>query len=184
MKLIVGLGNPGEKYAHTRHNAGFWVVDAVAEQHNFPAFQKKFEGLISKGKIAGEDAVLLKPQTFMNLSGGSVQAAVAFYKLALADVWVLHDELDLPVGTVKTKQGGGSAGHNGLKDITKRMGADYHRVRIGISHPRDAEDEAVRYMDVADYVLQPLKGVPLSALQQVCADVGWQVPVWLESSDT
>src|SRR5262245_28998741 len=136
MRLLVGLGNPGKEYAETRHNVGFMVADGVRAAFGLPAFAKKCKGLVSKGRVAGEDVVVLKPQTFMNISGESVQAALAFYKLKASDVLVVHDELDVGLGQLKFKVGGGDAGHNGLKSITQMIGtADYGRLRFGIGRP-------------------------------------------------
>lgn len=137
MLLIVGLGNPGEKYARHRHNVGFMAVDAIADAHRFGPERKKFQGLIREGEIGAGKALTLKPQTFMNDSGQSVGAAMRFYKLAPADVVVFHDELDLMSGKIKAKIGGGLAGHNGLKSIAEHIGEDFRRVRIGIGHPGD-----------------------------------------------
>lgn len=148
--LVVGLGNPGKKYAETRHNAGFLVIDAVAKSEGLEDFREKFSGLFAKGRAFGRDVVLLKPQTFMNLSGDSVQPAMVFHKLGPADVVVVHDELDLPFGEVRVKVGGGHAGHNGLRSILARVGSpDFVRVRVGIGRP-----PAGFHGDVADYVLQ------------------------------
>lgn len=142
MKLIVGLGNPGPKYEGTRHNIGFMAIDRWAALLGHPAFREKFKGLFAKVVFGGEDLVLLKPQTFMNLSGESVQAAMTFFKADLKDVIVVHDELDLPFGTLRVKQGGGAAGHNGLKSITRHGGGDgYVRVRMGIGRPPSGRTE-------------------------------------------
>jgi PTH1 family peptidyl-tRNA hydrolase len=135
MKLFVGLGNPGGEYAFHRHNVGFMAVDAVAASHDFPSWRKRFSGLTAEGKLGGETVLLLKPQTYMNESGRSVGEAVRFYKLRLGDVVVFHDELDLAPGKVRVKQGGGVAGHNGLRSLSAHIGNDYWRVRIGIGHP-------------------------------------------------
>lgn len=135
MHLLVGLGNPGDKYRGNRHNIGFMAIDAIARRHSFPPFREKFQGLVSEGSIEGERVLLLKPQTFMNSSGDSVQAATRFYKLPTADVTVLYDELDLIPGKVRIKRGGGNGGHNGLRSIDPQIGADYRRVRLGIGHP-------------------------------------------------
>lgn len=135
MHLIVGLGNPGDKYKGNRHNIGFMAVDAIARRHNFPAFREKYQGLISEGTINGEKVLLLKPQTFMNSSGDSVQQVVKFYKLSAADVSVLYDEIDLAPGKARVKVGGGNGGHNGLRSIDPQIGLNYHRVRLGIGHP-------------------------------------------------
>src|SRR5256886_8217109 len=135
MRLIVGLGNPGARYARNRHNIGFMAADAIARRHGFSAFRDRFKGELAEGTVAGERRLLLKPQTFMNLSGESVLAAMSFYKIPLADIVVIHDELDLRPGKVRVKRGGGSAGHNGLRSIDAMIGPDYWRVRIGIGHP-------------------------------------------------
>jgi peptidyl-tRNA hydrolase, PTH1 family len=135
MKLFVGLGNPGAKYAGNRHNIGFMAVDRIAVDHGFSPWRKAFQGLVSEGRLGSEKVALLKPETFMNLSGQSVQAAVAFWKLPLADLTVFHDELDLAPGKLRLKQGGGHAGHNGLRSIHGHLGDDYARVRLGIGHP-------------------------------------------------
>ncbi len=135
MKLIVGLGNPGAKYARHRHNIGFMALDRIAQDHGFPPWKAKHQGSVSEGRFGTDRAVLLKPETFMNNSGQSVQAAMRFYKLEPADVIVLHDEIDLAPGKVKCKQGGGHAGHNGLRSIHAHIGPDYARVRLGVGHP-------------------------------------------------
>lgn len=135
MKLIVGLGNPGAKYARNRHNIGYMALDQIAQDHNFPAWKSKHQGVISEGRFGSDRAVLLKPETFMNNSGQSVQAAMRFYKLEPADVIVFHDEIDLAPGKVKCKTGGGHAGHNGLRSIHGHIGPDYDRVRLGVGHP-------------------------------------------------
>lgn len=135
MHLLVGLGNPGDKYRGNRHNIGFMAADAIARRHGFPSFREKFQGLIAEGQIEGERTVILKPQTFMNASGDSVQAAARFYKLEPVDITVLYDELDLIPGKVRIKRGGGNGGHNGLRSIDPQIGTDYRRVRLGIGHP-------------------------------------------------
>ncbi len=135
MKLLAGLGNPGLKYAGNRHNIGFMAVDAIARAHDASPWRSKFQGELAEVKLGSEKALLLKPATFMNLSGDSVSAALRFYKLAPADLIVFHDELDLAPGKMRLKQGGGHAGHNGLRSIHAHLGADYTRVRLGIGHP-------------------------------------------------
>ncbi len=135
MKLWVGLGNPGAKYAGNRHNIGWMAVERIAADHGFGPWRSKFQGSVTEGALGGEKVLLLKPETFMNLSGQSVGGAMRFYKLAPADVTVFHDELDLAPGKVRVKQGGGHAGHNGLRSIHEHIGADYARVRLGIGHP-------------------------------------------------
>ena len=151
IKLIVGLGNPGKKYAETRHNAGFWLVERVAAQHR-ASFRKeaKFHGLAAKLSGAGGDVWLLQPQTYMNESGTAVGALAQFYKISADEILVAHDELDLPPGGVKIKQGGGHAGHNGLRDIGANLGTpEFWRLRIGIGHPRDlaASEQLVAISD-------------------------------------
>ncbi|MEN8837935.1 MAG: aminoacyl-tRNA hydrolase [Celeribacter marinus] len=135
MRLFVGLGNPGGKYAENRHNIGFMAVERIADDHGFAPWRSKFQGKVSEGTLGHEKVVLLKPDTFMNLSGQSVGEAMRFYKLTPADVVVFHDELDLAPGKVRVKTGGGHAGHNGLRSIHQHIGADYDRVRMGIGHP-------------------------------------------------
>ncbi len=135
MRLFVGLGNPGSRYAGNRHNAGFMAVDAIARAHGSTPWKRRFQGQAADAVIASEKVVLLKPETFMNDSGRSVAEAQRFFKLDLADIVVFHDELDLPDAKLRVKIGGGNAGHNGLRSITALCGNDYRRVRIGIGHP-------------------------------------------------
>ncbi len=135
MKIFVGLGNPGAKYARNRHNIGFMSVDRIAEDHGFGPWKSKFQGEIAEGRLGTEKVLLLKPMTFMNRSGQSVGEAMRFYKLDSTDVTVFHDELDLAPGKVRVKAGGGHAGHNGLRSIHDHIGAAYDRVRLGIGHP-------------------------------------------------
>ncbi|MBN2906398.1 MAG: aminoacyl-tRNA hydrolase [Rhodobacteraceae bacterium] len=135
MRLFVGLGNPGAKYAGNRHNIGFMAVDRIAADHGFAPWRAKFQGQIAEGRLGDEKVVLLKPETFMNLSGQSVGEALRFFKLAPGDVTVFHDELDLAPGKCRVKQGGGHAGHNGLRSIQGHIGAEFARVRLGIGHP-------------------------------------------------
>jgi PTH1 family peptidyl-tRNA hydrolase len=148
MKLWVGLGNPGDKYARHRHNIGFMAVDRIADAHGFGPWRSRFHGLTSEGTLAGEKVLLLKPQTYMNDSGRSVGEAMRFLKLAPADVTVFHDEIDLAPAKLKVKTGGGHAGHNGLRSLHSHVGDAYHRVRLGVGHPghKDA---------VMPYVLGP-----------------------------
>ena len=135
MQLWVGLGNPGTQYALNRHNVGFMAADAIAESWRFGPVQKKFQGWLRDGRIGSERVILLKPATFMNESGRAVAEAMRFYKLELSALTVWHDELDLAPFKVKVKQGGGTAGHNGLRSIDQHLGADFRRVRLGIGHP-------------------------------------------------
>ncbi len=146
MKLLAGLGNPGAKYAGNRHNIGFMAVDRIAADHGFGRWSRAHQGQVAEGRLGAQKVLLLKPETYMNLSGQSVAAALGFYKLDLTDLVVFHDELDLTPGKCRVKDGGGHAGHNGLRSIHAHLGDAYRRVRLGIGHPghKDA---------VADYVL-------------------------------
>jgi len=149
IKLIVGLGNVGKEYEGTRHNIGFEVIDTYAEANKFPKWQEKpkFKAFIAEDFVGGKKVILAKPTTFMNLSGESIRAIKDFYKLQNSDITVIHDELDLPFGTVKEKQGGGSAGNNGLKSIISHIGEDFKRIRIGI------KNDLMDHMDATDFVL-------------------------------
>jgi PTH1 family peptidyl-tRNA hydrolase len=135
MRLFVGLGNPGAKYAHNRHNIGFMAVDEIARRHGFAPWRRRFQGENTEGSLDGERVVLLRPTTFMNESGRAVQEAAGFFKLAPGEVTVFQDELELPAAKVRVKVGGGIAGHNGLRSISAHIGNDYRRVRLGIGHP-------------------------------------------------
>jgi PTH1 family peptidyl-tRNA hydrolase len=137
MRLLVGLGNPGTAYSRNRHNIGFMAADEIVRRHGFSGWKSKFQGELAEGTIDGEKILVLKPGTFMNLSGQSVAAAIHFHKMDLSDLIVLHDELDLPFGKIRIKKGGGAGGHNGLKSIDAHLGPDYWRVRLGIDHPGD-----------------------------------------------
>jgi PTH1 family peptidyl-tRNA hydrolase len=153
LRLIVGLGNPGPDYSETRHNAGFWFCERLARELNVSfTRESRYQGFVAKCRLASADSRdlwLLMPQTFMNRSGQSVQALMHFYRIAPAEMLVVHDELDLPPGQSRLKFGGGLGGHNGLKDITAHLGTqDYWRLRIGIGHPGDKND-------VVNYVLKP-----------------------------
>jgi len=152
IRLIVGLGNPGPEYQLTRHNAGFWLVDNLANTLPHCSLQrdKQLNALVTKTAIAGSDVWLLEPQTFMNRSGASVGALARFFKIAAEEILVVHDELDIDPGVAKLKKGGSSGGHNGLKDITAALGTqDYWRLRIGIGHPRNLNSQQA----VVDFVL-------------------------------
>jgi PTH1 family peptidyl-tRNA hydrolase len=135
MQLWVGLGNPGEQYKLNRHNVGFLACDAIADAYRFGPVQKKFQGWVQDGRIGGERIILLKPATFMNESGRAVSEALRFFKLDMTALTVFHDELDLAPMKVKVKQGGGIAGHNGLRSINQHLGPDFRRIRLGIGHP-------------------------------------------------
>ncbi len=147
MKLLVGLGNPGKKYTGNRHNIGFMAVEEIARAHGFAPWRSRFKGEVSEGLINSKKCLLLKPHTYMNLSGDAVHEAAQFYKIPNQDIIVLHDEIDLAPGKIKVKSGGGNAGHNGLKSISQHMDNDYIRVRLGVGRPADKGD-------VANYVLR------------------------------
>jgi PTH1 family peptidyl-tRNA hydrolase len=146
MKLFVGLGNPGKKYTNNRHNIGFMALNQIANDHSFSPWKNKFQGQITDGKLGDEKVILLKPETFMNLSGQSVSETIKFYKIKIEDIIVFHDELDLAPAKLRVKISGGHAGHNGLRSIHQHIGADYHRVRMGVGHPGHKDR-------VANYVL-------------------------------
>ncbi len=148
VQLIVGLGNPGAEYDDTRHNAGFWLVDELARRHDAQfSPDRKFHGEQCRARIDGSDIRMLKPQTFMNRSGQSVRALAAYLKVPPEKILVVHDEIDLPPGVVRLKQGGGHGGHNGLRDVVAHLGRDFARLRIGVGHPGNKDD-------VVDYVLR------------------------------
>jgi peptidyl-tRNA hydrolase, PTH1 family len=148
MWMVLGLGNPGAQYARTRHNVGFLVADRLAELDGVVCERKQLGALVETVRIGGEKTVVAKPQQFMNLSGQAAASLRGFYKLTNADIVVVHDDLELPFGTVSAKSGGGHGGHNGLRDLQQRLGNDFLRVRVGIGRPPAG-------WDVADYVLAP-----------------------------
>ena len=146
LSIIAGLGNPEEKYERTLHNAGFWFVDAVARKYGGSfRYEKKFDAEICKVGVAGEDVWLVKPQSWMNCSGGPVRAVLDYYRLNPKAMLVAHDEIDLPPGTVRLKQGGGHGGHNGLRDVITHCGRDFMRLRIGVGHPGE-KDKVTGYV--------------------------------------
>jgi len=156
IKLIVGLGNPGAEYEATRHNAGFWLIDQLARMAGAtPRVEGRFHGLAARARLWDHDIWLLKPSTFMNRSGLAVVSLARFYKILPDEILVAHDEMDLPAGAVKLKRGGGSGGHNGLKDISAHLSTpDYWRLRIGVGHPRNAGGAGDRE-EVVNFVLKP-----------------------------
>jgi len=145
MLLLVGLGNPGDKYADNRHNIGFMAVDEIIRRHGFPPPRRRFQGLTSEGTMAGQKVMVLKPMTFMNESGRSVGEAARFFKIDADHIVVFHDELDLAPGKLRVKNGGGLAGHNGLKSLAAHIGRDFRRVRLGVGHPGH-KDKVLRYV--------------------------------------
>lgn len=177
MLLFVGLGNPGAKYARNRHNIGFMAIDAIAREHNFSPLRKRFQGVASEGVIDGARAMLLQPQTFMNESGRAVAEAARFHKIALNDIVVFHDELDLAPSKLRVKTGGGNAGHNGLRSITALMGNDYRRVRLGIGHPGDKSL-------VHSYVLNDFAKSEEAWVQALCDGIARNVGQLAKGDDT
>ena len=172
MQIWAGLGNPGAQYALHRHNVGFMAADLIAEVHGFSPWTKKFRSLISEGRIGRHKILLVKPQTFMNLSGDAVQQALHFYKRDLDALTVFHDELDLAPMKIKVKQGGGVAGHNGLRSIGAHLGTDFRRVRIGIGHPGPGQKEKVTPHVLGNYAKSELE--PLSdLLAAIAAEAEW-----------
>jgi PTH1 family peptidyl-tRNA hydrolase len=166
MLLFVGLGNPGERYVANRHNIGFMAVQAIAKRHGIAPWRRKFQGVAVEGAIGSEKLLLLLPGTFMNESGRAVAEAVNFYKLAVSDIVVFHDELELPPGKLRVKTGGGNAGHNGLRSISAHVGNDYRRVRFGIGHPGDKK--LVEFYVLQDFAKSERPGV--EALCDIVAD--------------
>lgn len=164
MWLIVGLGNPGQKYELTRHNVGFLLADYLADKFGDGLFQKGFHGKYAKASIQNQNCIVLKPETFMNLSGKAVQSAATFYKIPPEQIIVLHDEIDLPFGDIRSKKGGGHAGHNGLRDISKLLGPGYNRIRFGVGRPEHKGREA-------DYVLQNFSEPQLNELNEHFSNV-------------
>ena len=166
MRLFVGLGNPGAKYAHNRHNIGFTVVEEIARHHGFAPWRRRFQGETSEGSLDSERVILLRPSTFMNESGRAVQEAANFFKLAAGDITVFQDELELPPAKLRVKIGGGIAGHNGLRSISSHIGNDYRRVRLGIGHP--GVKELVHGYVLSDFAKDDRPWV--EALRQAIAD--------------
>lgn len=169
MKLFIGLGNPGAKYAGNRHNIGFMAVDAIHRAHGFGPWRKKFQAEIAEGTLGGEKVWLVKPLTYMNLSGQAAGEAMRFLKLSPADLWVFHDELDLAPGKVRVKAGGGHAGHNGLRSLVQHVGAGFNRVRLGIGHPGAREL-------VTPYVLHDFAREDRAWLEPLLDAVGREAP--------
>lgn len=159
--LILGLGNPGAEYARTRHNVGFWVIDALAERHRFASFREKFGASWSKGTIAGAEVILAKPQTYMNRSGEPGQQLAQFFKAETPNIVVVHDELDFEPGVLKVKLAGGHGGHNGLRSLIANVGDGFVRLRLGVGKPPPGRG--------TDFVLGAPRGVELRAIEDACA---------------
>lgn len=176
LRAIVGLGNPGAEYERTRHNTGFWFVDALASAYrgSFRS-EPKFKGEVARIRIGNDEVLLLKPMTFMNKSGEAIQPLAAFYKIASGDILVAHDELDLPVGTMKLKRAGGHGGHNGLRSVHQHLGEEYLRLRIGIGHPGTKDQ-------VLGYVLGRPNSADDKLIRDGLIDAMNAVPVWLDQT--
>jgi PTH1 family peptidyl-tRNA hydrolase len=175
MKLIVGLGNPGAKYAQTRHNLGFMVLDHIAE-HLEAKFEVKFDSLVAKANAMNQDLVLAKPQTMMNLSGRAIQRIAAFYKIEPGDIWVIHDDIDLGFGKLRVRQGGSSGGHNGLKSIIEQIGDGFARFKIGV-----ANNQLRQPIDPEHFVLQSFADDESNHLPQIVSGTAEQVAGHLRS---
>ncbi len=174
IKIIVGLGNPGSKHESDRHNMGFWLVDRLAEKTGASfRSEKRFSGDVARVQIDQHDFRLLKPTTYMNLSGQSVQAAMAYHRIKPEQMLVVHDEIDLPVGTLRLKQGGGHGGHNGLRDVIRHIGADFLRMRIGVGHPGESHE-------VTGHVLKRPQADEQKALDEALQDAISALPVLLD----
>jgi PTH1 family peptidyl-tRNA hydrolase len=177
MLLLVGLGNPGSRYAGNRHNIGFMAVQAIAKRHGIGPWRRRFQGVCAEGPLGGARVLLLLPGTFMNDSGRAVAEAVHFYKLEQSDIVVLHDEIELPPAKVRVKTGGGNAGHNGLRSITAHVGNDYRRVRIGVGHPGDKDL-------VHDYVLDDFAKDERPWVEALCEIIAADAALLAEGRDS
>jgi len=190
VRVVVGLGNPGTRYQGTRHNIGFEVVDLLADRHGISLKEKKFKAHIGKGLVASESVMLVCPQTFMNCSGDSISPLVGFYKLQVDTLIVLHDDLDLPMGTVRVKSGGGHGGHNGLRDLVAKLGSsDFQRVRVGIGRPegpmatkdwvlsRWQSSQVVRLAGIRDRAIEAVEAVLRHGVLEAMNQFNGQVPV-------
>ncbi len=174
LSIIAGLGNPEDKYERTLHNAGFWFVDAVARKYGGAfRYEKKFDADCCKVSIAGNEVWLVKPQSYMNLSGGPLRSVLDYYRLAVSDLLVAHDEIDLEPGTVRLKQGGGHGGHNGLRDVIQHTGSDFMRLRIGVGHPGHKDL-------VTDYVLKRASADVERAMLQNIDEAADVMPILVE----
>jgi len=175
MKMIVGLGNPGSRYAQNRHNVGFQIVDELAQKHNLHFDKRQFKAQIALGHIADQRVLLVKPQTFMNLSGDAVQPLARYYKIELADLMVVFDDIDLPVGVIRLRPFGGAGGHKGMKSIIQRLGSNkFPRLRVGVGRPPGR-------MDPAAYVLQNFSGDEEIIMAQVRDRAVQALETWLDA---
>lgn len=173
MYLLVGLGNPGKEYEDTRHNAGWHTLDAICDKYGFASFKKKGKAQIAEGSIGTRKCIAVKPTTYMNLSGEAVQPLMAFHKVPLSQIYVFHDELAIPLGKIKVKQGGGAAGHNGLKSLDQHIGQEYFRVRLGIGHPGDRDA-------VTGHVLSKFRKEEREIMDSMSIAIAAELPLLLE----
>ena len=174
LTMIAGLGNPEDRYERTLHNAGFWFVDELARRHSGQfKYEKRFDADICKVSIAGSDVWLAKPQSYMNLSGGPVRALLDYYRLPVEQLLVAHDEIDLPPGTVRLKQGGGHGGHNGLRDVIQHCGREFMRLRLGVGHPGHKDQ-------VTSYVLKRASGDVEAAINRNIDDAVDVIPLLID----
>ncbi len=178
MYLLIGLGNIGKEYAKTRHNFGFLALDQIITDYNLSALGKKFSSEVFVGEIAGKKVIALKPQTYMNNSGLAALEAMQFYKIPLQNIIVLHDEIDIDLGRIKTKIGGGSAGHNGLKSIDSMIGKEYHRLRLGVGRPENKEFE------VADYVLSKFTKDEMMIVEEINKKISSTINLLIDGDAT
>ncbi|MBL4666230.1 MAG: aminoacyl-tRNA hydrolase [Sneathiella sp.] len=176
MILLVGLGNPGKGYADNRHNFGFMAVDEIIRRHSFLPERIRFQGLVSEGRIGNEKVLALKPTTYMNDSGRSVNEAARFYKIAPEDVIVIHDELDLPMGKIRTKIGGGHGGNNGIRSIDAHLGKNFKRIRLGIGHPGDKNQ-------VSGHVLKDFSKSERLTADKISESVAQHIPMMVAGDD-
>jgi len=174
--LLIGLGNPGASYAGNRHNAGFMALDQIISDYGFSRPIRKFGGIIAEGMIGGRKACAFAPMGYMNTSGGPANEIAHFYKIPLDHIIVIHDELDLPLGKLKVKRGGGNGGHNGLRSLDAHIGADYARIRVGIGHPGDKNR-------VSDYVLSDFAKDEWPVVEQMVAEIAKNMPLLLQGDD-
>jgi len=175
LKMIVGLGNPGPRYTHNRHNVGFQIVDELAQKHDLPFDKRQFKALIASGRIHGQRVLLVKPQTYMNLSGEAVQPLVRYYQVELPDLMVVFDDMDLPLGVIRLRPFGGAGGHNGMKSIIQRLGSNrFPRLRVGIDRPPGR-------MDPAAYVLQDFSPEEEALMAQVRDRAVRALETWLDA---
>jgi PTH1 family peptidyl-tRNA hydrolase len=176
LKIIAGLGNPESKHERTLHNAGFWFVDAVARKFGGEfRYDKKFDAEVCKTSIRGEDVWLVKPQSYMNLSGGPVRAVLDYYRIGVDDLLVAHDEIDLPPGTVRLKVGGGHGGHNGIRDVIRHCGPNFVRLRLGVGHPGEKEK-------VTGYVLKKASADVEAAIERNIDDAVRVLETWVDDN--